>query len=108
MAREQDGQGFVFDGAWSLPPVRVAEKQLMPLERAYFIAGNLYPLTKLTAYSPDHYILDTDGDSITIYYEDHFIVSLSPADAGAAGVSLQALAAQYVAALRQWPQQTAK
>ena len=108
VAREQDGQGFVFDGAWSLPPVRVAEKQLMPLERAYFIAGNLYPLTKLTAYSPDHYILDTDGDSITIYYEDHFIVSLSPADAGAAGVSLQALAAQYVAALRQWPQQTAK
>ena len=107
-AREQDGQGLVFDGNWSLPPVLVEEKQLTPLERAYFIAGNLYPLTKLTAYSPDHYILDTDVNSIIVYYEDHFIVSLSPADAAAAGVSLQTLAAQYVAALQKWPQQTVK
>lgn len=100
----EDGRSAsVVDGAWSLPPFRIAIGNTGPLYRAYLTAGRLYHVKKKTEYSADRYILDTDGTNVSIYYEDQLVMTLTPQDAEAEGMALVTLVDRYLAALRAWP-----
>jgi len=92
----------VVDGSWFLPPIMIGENQLTPRYRAYLTAGRLYQIAQKADYSVDHYILDTDGRNISIYYDDNLIITLMPEDALAAGITLDELTKKYVEALKKW------
>lgn len=92
----------VVDGAWSLPEFKTAMGETGPLYRAYLTAGRLHDIRKKADYSADRYILDGDGTNLTIYYEELSVVTLTPEDAAAAGVSLEQLTQTYLQSLKQW------
>ncbi len=101
-AWEKDGAAFVGDKEAVLPPVRGEEEGLTSLMRASFIAGRLYPLTKLSGYDRDHYIMDRDGKGISLYYEDQYLLTISEQDAALAGMEQTALADACLRGLENW------
>lgn len=99
-----DGRSaFVADGNWTLPSFKVAAGNTAPLYRAYLAAGGLYNVKKKTEYAAEQYILDSDGTNVSIYYADQLVTTLTPQDAEAEGVALEALVERYLKALRAWP-----
>lgn len=102
-ALAKDGSSAqVVDGKWSLPPFKIAVGNTGPLYRAYLAAGRLHCVKKRAEYSADRYILDSDGVNLSIYYEEQLVLTVTPQDAEAEGVSLEALVDRYLAALRAW------
>ncbi|WP_199883886.1 M48 family metallopeptidase [Anaerosinus massiliensis] len=101
-ATENGKTAKVVDGDWSLPEFRVAIGNTGPLYRAYLVAGRLYNITKKTEYSTSKYILDGDGTNVTIYYDDQIIITITPEDAAACGVTLEDLTREYLDALKKW------
>jgi hypothetical protein len=99
---ETDKAAKVVDGDWSLPEIKVAQEKTGPLYRAYLTAGSLYNITKVPDYSSSKYILDSDGTNLTIYYDNQVIITITPEDAAADGVSLEELTNKYMDALRRW------
>ncbi|QJW45215.1 M48 family metalloprotease [bacterium BFN5] len=103
VVQSEDGKSAnVVDGTWKLPPIYASLSGYKPIQRACFVAGNLYRVKALPDYSPDRYILDTDGTNYTVYYEDRQIITITPEDAGVQGLSTQELANLYIDALRHW------
>lgn len=99
----EDGKSaLVVDGDWSLPPIRGSIGNSGPLYRAYLTAGRLYDAGRKSDYSADKFILDGDGENLTIYYEDLTILTITPEDAAIAGTRLDELTNQYLAALKNW------
>jgi len=92
----------VVDGEWSLPEIKVAIDKTGPLYRAYLTAGRLYNLTKVQDYSTSKYILDSDGTNIIIYYDNQIIITITPEDAAADGVSVEELTNKYMDSLKRW------
>lgn len=82
-------------------PLRVSVDGLSALERTYFLAGNIYKITQRNPYNANYYVLDSDGVNISIYYDDIYILKLTPADAAANNTDLQSLADDYVNSLKQ-------
>ena len=107
IAWEKDGAAFVGEREAILPPVQGDEDQLTPLMRACFIAGRLYPLTKVPEkYDRDHYIMDTDGKGISLYYENQYLLTVSEQDAALAGIRQSALAQACLRELEKWTVQS--
>ncbi len=103
VTQSEDGKSAqVTDGQWKLPPVYASLSGYKPVHRACFVAGTLYRLKALSDYSPDRYILDTDGTNFTVYYNDRQVFTVVPEDAAAQGMSAQELANRYIEALRNW------
>jgi Zn-dependent protease with chaperone function len=100
LPKEQGAQ--VVDGGWQLPVLQTARNGNSPLVRAYFVAGILYRLAQLPDYSADKYILDSDGTNFTVYYEDQAVITLTPEDGSAQGMSAMDLAGLYISKLQQW------
>ncbi|WP_019552934.1 M48 family metallopeptidase [Propionispira raffinosivorans] len=92
----------VIDGSWLLPPIKISAEKLTPCYRAYLTAGRLYQIAQQPDYSADHYILDTDGSNMSIYYDDNLLITLMPEDALAAGTTLEELTKNYVETLKKW------
>lgn len=103
VAQVEPGKGAkVVDGEWSLPEIKVALDKTGPLYRAYLTAGRLYNITKVPDYSSNKYILDSDGTNITIYYDNQIIITITPEDAAADGVSVEELTNKYLDSLKRW------
>ncbi len=98
----KDGTAWATDAGLTLPPLTATYRGNKPLYRAYLMAGALYLVSRTAEFSGDRFILDGDGTYITIYYDDRDIVTLTPQDASAAGLSLDDFARQYVDAIKAW------
>ncbi len=96
------GTAQVTDRGLTLPPLAATYRGIKPQYRAYLAAGSLYLASRAADFSGDRFILDSDGTYITIYYDDRDIVTITPQDASAAGVSTDELARQYVDAFKSW------
>lgn len=86
----------------SLPPFKIARGATAPLYRAYLAAGNLSQISNLPDYSPDKYVLDSDGHNVIICYDEKEIITLIPDDAAVEHIDLSQLVERYVTALRSW------
>lgn len=92
----------VVEGEWSLPAFKISYENNKPLYRSYLVAGNLQNIANMADYSDDRYILDSDGENITIYYHDQKVVTLTPEDAMADHVSIEDLVTRFLDALKYW------
>lgn len=97
-----NGSVRVVDGEWKLPPLYGAYQGYKTFNRACLLAGNLYRLTQRKDYSPDCYILDSDGHSVTVYYNEQVVITLTEADAAPQNMSLMELAGVYLEKLKEW------
>ncbi|CUH95417.1 hypothetical protein P22_1488 [Propionispora sp. 2/2-37] len=95
----------VTDGNWVLPPISAEYAGYKPIYRAYFVAGNLYRIGQSADYNPDHYVLDYDGDGVTVYYDDRAIITLTPQDAAAKNMTVMELSTEYLKKLKEWRKQ---
>lgn len=96
-----EASAYVYGPTGQTPTIKISMNGLSPLERAYFIAGNIYKITQQPAYNPDYYLLDSDGTNISIYYNDIYIMSLTPDDATSASSDLLSLAKEYISSFKQ-------
>lgn len=94
----------ISEGAWKSPAIYTENGGNPPLYRAYFVAGNVYRAIQPADYNAERYILESDGEDIRVYYDDRLIVTITPQEAAAQGVSQADLANTWVDTLRQWPQ----
>lgn len=97
-----NGAAQIVDGAWSLPVLYADNNGYKPLYRAYFAAGNLYLVRKMPDYNADKYILDSDGENVTVYYENRAIITLTSQDAASQNMTLMDFAGLYVDRLKSW------
>ncbi|VBB05046.1 peptidase m48 [Lucifera butyrica] len=103
MVVQTDQGAQIVDGNWSLPPLTTDYGGYKALYRAELIAGRLYRLTQLPDLNPDELILDSDGvGTLTIYYDDQAIGTLTDQDAAAAGTGLMELGDTYIQKLKEW------
>lgn len=97
-----NGAAQVVDGNWGLPILYAEDNGYRPKYRACFAAGNLYLVRKLPDYNVEKYILDSDGEKITVYYDDRVIITLNNQDAAAQNMNLMDFAGLYIARLKSW------
>lgn len=97
-----DQEAAVTEGSWQLPAYTVTTEGYKPLYRAYFTAGALYQVSRLPNLRNDHFIVLSDEDKATIYYDDIKMAVLTQQDAAAAGISLAELTDQYIFKMRDW------
>ncbi len=98
----KNGAAQITDRELNPPPLTATYRGIKPPYRAYLAAGALYLASRSADFSGDRFILDSDGTYITIYIDDRAIITLTPQDAAAAGVSIDELARQYVDAFKAW------
>jgi Zn-dependent protease with chaperone function len=97
-----NGAAQVVDGNWDLPILYAENNGYKPIYRAYFAAGNLYLVRKLPNYNADKYILDSDGENVTVYYEDRAIITLTNQDAAGHSMNLMEFSGLYIERLKKW------
>ncbi|MCE5284969.1 MAG: M48 family metallopeptidase [Pelosinus sp.] len=96
------GAAQVVEGEWNLPVLYTENNGYKPIYRAYFAAGNLYLIRRLPDYNVDKYILDSDGDNVTVYYEDKAVITLTIQDAAGQNMNLMDFAGLYIERLKSW------
>ena len=99
--KDNKDTAYVYNSTCQTPLLKVSSDGLSPLERAYFLAGNIYRISQCKKYDPDYYILDSDGTNTYIYYDNICIIKLTPNDAAAADTDLTSLANIYITSIKQ-------
>ena len=69
---------------------------------AFAVAGALYRIARKGEVSPDWFILDHDGSTVCIYYDNILVLTVTEQQAAVAGLIPQELANKYVAIFREW------
>ena len=85
--------GRVADGAWTF----AADEST-----SYAVAGALYRIARRGDVRPDWFILDNDGTSIRVYYDNIIIVTVTAQEAAIAGLTTEEQANRYIASFREW------
>ena len=95
-----DGKNVrVTDGAWMF----AADEST-----AFAVAGALYRIARKGELLPDWFILDNDGSTVCIYYDNLLVLTVTEQQASVAGLVPQELANKYVAIFREWAAARAK
>lgn len=98
-----NGRGAkITDKDWELPPLYGDNNSYKPVYRAYFAAGILYQLAQKPDFDKDHFILDSDGHTVTVYYDDQTVIALTEQDAVDNGISLMELSDTYITKIKEW------
>ena len=89
-----DGKMFrVIDGTWTFETDETT---------AYAVAGALYRVSRKGQVLPDWFILDSDGSTVYVYYEDVLVWTVTEQQAAIARTTAAELAGQYVGIFRGW------
>lgn len=98
----------IVDANLQLPPLYGEFNQNKPVYRAYFAAGILYRLAQKSDFDKDHFVLDADSSTVTVYYDDQAVITLTNEDAAGNGVSLMELSDTYIVNLKSWAESSGK
>ncbi len=100
--KDDEKLGIVYEGDWQLPAFFDVLAGSTPLYRAYSAAGQLYQLTRLENLSEDHFIASNDDQGVSIYYDDHFLFTITAGDAAWQNLSLDDFASTMIVSLQEW------
>ncbi len=104
-AKGDDNSGIVYEGNWTLPAFSDTVDGSVPLDRAYSAAGQLYQLTHSSGdLSADKFIAVSEGNGVSIYYEDRRLFTVTSLDAAQQNLSLDDFVSAVIDSLQSWVQ----
>ena len=98
---QKDGSAVVKDGAWIFT-VTKPNNTYKPLYRAWFLAGNLYAISKDVKTLKEHFIVVENKESADIYYGKKIVFTVAKEDVLGTGKSLAEKANEYVSEFQRW------
>ena len=87
----------VVDGTWTFETDEAT---------AYAVAGALYRVSRKGQIMPDWFILDSDGSTVYVYYDDVLVWTVTEQQAAIAHTTAEEMASQYAGVFRGWAEST--